>query len=171
MNFNDIEEIKKAGFIGFKKMSELFTDSSNISDEKGVYFILCLDNKPPQFLTIGTGGYFKGRNPNVSVEKLKENWVDDTIVVYIGKGGGKNQKGIESDETLRSRLKTYFSFGRGKNVGHSGGRYIWQIENSKDLVVCWYPTPDKEPADIETNFIIEFKKQNVKRPFANHKDK
>lgn len=28
MTFNDIDEIKKAGFTGFKKMSELFLDSS-----------------------------------------------------------------------------------------------------------------------------------------------
>ncbi len=171
MNFNNIEEIKAAGFLGFKKMNELFIDTSTISDVKGVYFVLYLDNKLPQFLTIGTGGFFKGRNPNVSIDKLKENWVKDNIVVYIGKGGGKNQKGKESTQTLKSRLKTYLLFGQGKNVPHYGGRYIWQIERSKDLVVCWKPTPNKEPADIETNLILEFKKQNIKRPFANHKDK
>ena len=170
MNFNNLSEIKKAGFIGFKKMSELFKDSSMLSEEKGVYFVLYLSNKPPRFMSIGTGGHFKGKNPNVSIAKLKSNWVDDAIVVYIGKGGGLNQKGKESKATLKSRLKTYFSFGKGNDVGHSGGRYIWQLKNSKDLVVCWYPTPDKEPAEVETNFIIEFKINYSKRPFANHKD-
>jgi hypothetical protein len=169
MNFNDLEEIKQSGFIGFKKMSELFKDSSTISNIKGVYFVLYLDNKPPKFLVVGTGGYFKGRNPNVSLEKLESNWVEDTLVVYIGKAGGMF-KYKESDATLKSRLKTYFSFGKGNKAAHSGGKYIWQIENSNDLVVCWNPTPNKEPADIETNFIKEFTKQNGKRPFANHKD-
>lgn len=170
MNFNNIVQFKDAGFIGFKKMSDLFEDSSLISDIKGVYFILYLDNEPANFLPNGTGGYFKGRNPNVSIAELKSNWVYNTIVVYIGKGGGLNQKGIEGKETLRSRLKKYFSFGKGKNVGHFGGRYIWQLANSTELVVCWNPTPNIDPAIIETNLIKEFKRQNGKRPFANLKD-
>jgi len=111
MNFNDIDEIKKAGFIGFKTMSELFLDSSSISNSKGVYFILYIEKKAPEFLNPGTGPpFYKGKNPNVCVSKLQSNWVDDTIVVYIGKGGGI-YRGKESKETLRSRLKDYFSFG------------------------------------------------------------
>lgn len=39
MNFNNIDEIKKAGFLGFKKMSDLFIDSSSISKIKGIYLI------------------------------------------------------------------------------------------------------------------------------------
>jgi len=167
MNFNDIGEIKQAGFIGFKRMSELFKDSSTISNTKGVYFILYLDNKTPNFLKVGTGGYFKERDPNVSLGELELNWVENTIVVYIGKAGGIFQ-GKESDATLKKRLKTYFSFGKGNKAAHCGGRYIWQIENSNDLVVCWKPTPNQEPADIESNYIKEFTKKNHKRPFANH---
>ncbi len=166
MDFNNIAEIKKAGFTGFKKMKELFLDNSEIPREKGVYLILVLDKKTPDFLKIGSGGYFKGRNPNVSFDELKANWIAKTIVIYIGKAGGNG-----SSQTLQKRLKQYFGFGQGKNIGHQGGRYIWQLKNSGDLIVCWKTTPKAEPADVESKLIQEFKvNYNNHRPFANLKD-
>ena len=87
MNFNNIDYIKKAGFEGFKTMKELFEDSSQLPAIKGVYLILNLDTKTPSYLQVGTGGHFKGKNPNITIPELKSNWVDKTIVIYIGKAG------------------------------------------------------------------------------------
>lgn len=173
MNFNSIDDIKSNGFVGFKKIKDLFSDNSSIPSVKGIYFVLYLENKKPNFLYIGRGPslYKKKTDPNVSIEELKANWVDDTIVVYIGKAGGKNQKGLEGDATLRSRLRTYFSFGQGNDVRHYGGRYIWQLKNSADLVVCWKATSGQEPREIEDDLIQEFKNgYEQKRPFANLQD-
>lgn len=164
MNFNEIEQIKKFGFTGFKKMGELFINSSSIPKTKGVYLILNTERKS-DFLTVGTGGYFKGKNPNVSIPELKSNWVDNTIVVYIGKAGKEG-----SSATLQSRLRQYFSFGQGKNVGHWGGRLIWQLKNSKDLVVCWKTLPNDDPRTFEADLIQQFILQYSKRPFANLTD-
>ena len=86
-------------------MSDLFLDSSMLPDNKGVYLIFNADNKPVEFLTVGSGGYFKGKNPNISLVELKANWVDNTKVVYIGKA-----------TSLKLRLRQYFSFGQGKNI-------------------------------------------------------
>jgi hypothetical protein len=61
MNFNDISDIKKNGFTGFKKMRDLFYDSSSIPKTKGVYIVLNVDRKA-EFLPVGTGGYFKGKD-------------------------------------------------------------------------------------------------------------
>jgi hypothetical protein len=155
MTFNDIDEIKKAGFIGFKKMSELFLDSSMLPDNNGVYLVLNIDNKPGEFLTVGSGGHFKGKDPNISLVDLKSNWVDNTKVVYIGKA-----------TSLRSRLRQYFSFGQGKNIGHYGGRLIWQIKYSKDLVVCW-KSLTTDPREFEADLIQQFVKTYGCRPFAN----
>lgn len=155
MTFNDIDEIKKAGFIGFKKMSELFLDSLMLPDNNGVYLVLNVDNKPGEFLTVGSGGHFKGKDPNISLADLKSNWVDNTKVVYIGKA-----------TSLRSRLRQYFSFGQGKNIGHYGGRLIWQIKYSKDLVVCW-KSLTTDPREFETDLIQQFVKTFGCRPFAN----
>ena len=159
MTFNDLEEIKKAGFVGFKKMSNLFTDSSMLPDQKGVYLILNADNKSGEFLTVGSGGHFKGKNPNVSLEELTSNWVDNTNVVYIGKA-----------TSLKSRLRQYFGFGQGKNIGHYGGRFIWQHKYSKDLIVCWKALSTDDPREFEANLIKLFIQKFGKRPFANLKD-
>lgn len=155
MNFNNIEEIKKAGFIGFKKMSELFLESSMLPDTNGVYIVLNVDNKPGEFLTVGSGGHFKGRDPNISLAELKTNWVDNTKVVYIGKA-----------TSLKSRLRQYFRFGQGKNIGHYGGRLIWQIKYSKDLVVCW-KSITTDPREYEADLIQQFVSIYGCRPFAN----
>jgi hypothetical protein len=165
MNFNKIDEIKKAGFIGFKKMSELFIDNSFLPKEKGVYLILNPNYKKTEFLQIGSGGYFKGKNPNVSIEELKSNWVNDSLVIYIGKAGGDTSKA-----TLYSRLKQYFSFGQGKNIGHWGGRLIWQLKNSSDLIVCWKPLLNDDPRNIERHLLKNFITKFSKRPFANLTD-
>jgi hypothetical protein len=155
MTFNDIVEFKKAGFTGFKKMSELFLDSSFLPENGGVYLVLNTDNKPGEFLTKGTGGYFKGKNPNISLEELKLNWVDYTKVVYIGKA-----------TSLKSRLRQYFSFGQGKNIGHYGGRLIWQLKFSKDLVVCW-KSLSTDPREFDADLIQQFINTFGCRPFAN----
>ena len=155
MTFNDIEEIKKAGFTGFKKMGDLFLDSSTLPDSNGVYLILNIDNRAGEFLTVGSGGHFKGKNPNVSLEELKSNWVNNTKVVYIGKA-----------TSLKSRLRQYFGFGQGKNIGHYGGRLIWQLKYSKELVVCW-KSLTTDPREFEADLIQQFVKTFGCRPFAN----
>ncbi|MEP6805613.1 MAG: hypothetical protein ABI892_13890, partial [Flavobacterium sp.] len=48
-------KVKEAGFTGFKKMGELFVDSSMIPEGKGVYLVLNVDNRIGDFLTIGSG--------------------------------------------------------------------------------------------------------------------
>lgn len=158
MTFNDIEELKKEGFTGFKKMRDLFLDSSTIPDSNGVYLVLNDDNKPGDFLTVGSGGHFKGKNPNVPLTELKANWVLNTKVVYIGKA-----------TSLKSRLRQYFGFGQGKNIGHYGGRLVWQLKYSSELVVCWKAL-STDPREHEAELIRQFVSIYGCRPFANLKD-
>ena len=165
MDFNNLDDIKKAGFTGFKKMSELFIDSSSIPKIKGVYLVLNPNFKKAEYLQIGTGGHFKGKNPNVTLDELKSNWVDNSLIVYIGKAGSET-----SNATLHSRLKQYFGFGQGKNIGHWGGRLIWQLKNSADLIVCWKSLPNDDPRTFENQLIRKFVSEFSKRPFANLAD-
>ena len=74
-------------------------------------------------------------------------------------------------ELIEPTLNQYLKFGNGQNIGHWGGRYIWQIKNSGNLLLCWKPTPDEDPEAIETALIARFKEQHRgHRPFANLKD-
>jgi hypothetical protein len=166
INFNNIESIREYGFIGFKTIRDLMNDSSCLPKQKGVYLVIRDRYSQPNFLAIGSGGYFKNKNPNIEINQLHEEWVDDTIVIYIGKAGSATAKA-----TLRSRLKQYLKFGQGSAVGHWGGRLIWQLEDSLNLIMCWKPLEYEDPQNIESKLIIDFKKQfNNKRPFANLKD-
>ena len=111
-----VEKLKDEGFKGFVRVEELMRNTNLPEDEKGVYVVLYTIGTYPIFLQVGTGGFFKDKDPNVSIEELKANWIDGEQVIYIGKA-----------TSLRNRLSQYMKFGSGKKVGHKGGRYIWQL--------------------------------------------
>lgn len=160
------DALSKCGFEGFVTVEDLLKNIKVVPKEMGVYLIVQDKIDKPHFLTRGTGGFFNKKDPNVSIETLKSNWVEDTNILYIGKAGGI---GIKTH--LHRRLSDYMRFGKAAPVGHRGGRYIWQLENSCELIVCWKVLQDKEPKDIEGKMIQAFKAQhNGKRPFANLKD-
>ena len=162
MDFNSIDELQDAGFTGFQTIRNLWGDHSCIPRDKGVYLVLNPARNDPDFIHPGAGGFFKGKDPNVSVDELTSNFVDGSVVVYVGKAGSPTGKA-----TLYSRLWQYLRFGQGEDVGHRGGRYIWQLQNHADLQFCWKPTPDDDPREIEKQLIASYRDQFGKRPFAN----
>ncbi|NMH26249.1 hypothetical protein [Flavobacterium solisilvae] len=160
-----MDKYKKLGFQGFLTIEELQRNSSVIPKSMGIYYVLNLKRGKQRFLNIGTGGFFKDKNPNVSILELEQNWIENTEIIYIGKAGS-----LDGSATLQSRLKQYLNFGLGKKVGHWGGRYIWQIENSQELLICWKILDKEEPRKVEKDHIELFKKEYGKRPFANLTD-
>jgi len=164
MDFSDFSSISKNGFTGFFTVRDLWADSSQIPKDRGVYLVLNPEHENCKFMLPGVGGFFKGKNPNVSIQELESNHAPGSIVAYIGKAGSLTGKA-----TLQSRLRQYLKFGQGKNIGHWGGRYIWQIKNHQDLVFCWKPTPDQDPRESEKSMISEFSTMYGQRPFANLK--
>ncbi len=132
--------------------------------EGGVYLVLLPELGRPRFLVTGSGGFFRGRDPNVPISKLRSNWVDGAKVLYIGKAGG-GPRG-----SLRTRVRALVRFGQGRRVGHWGGRYLWQLKSSGDLRVCWMTTPEENPREVEHRLIQMFKEKYGQRPFANLTD-
>ena len=162
LDFNDVEDLKNFGFTGFKSVEELNKNPDVIPAQKGVYLVLNMSDKKVEFLLKGVGGFFKGKDPNLSITELKSNWVENCLTIYIGKAGS-----LSSKATLRSRIKQYLKFGQGKNVGHYGGRLIWQLEHHLDLIFCWIPMTDAEPRELEKKLISDFIRQYGQRPYAN----
>ena len=162
MNFQKAG-LKEYGFDGFVTISYLKVSGCNvIPREKGVYVVAKEDSEPVDFLKTSVGGHFKDQDPTVEISELQAKWVDDAYVVYIGKAGG-----IESRATLFSRIDQFIKFGKGKKIGHWGGRYVWQLKDADKLVLAWKSLSDKNPKTEETNLIEEFRNQYGKRPFAN----
>jgi hypothetical protein len=167
MNFGSINDVRRGGFVGEVAVSVLQASGcGEVPDEPGVYLVLRADTSPPDFLPKGTGGRYKGRDSNVEIGCLRSKWVEGAIVLNIGKAGGPG-----TAATLKGRLKKYMRFGEGKNSGHSGGRYVWQLRNSCDLLLCWkVVTAGEVPRNVEKRLIKEFRQRYDKRPFANLKD-
>jgi len=87
--------------------------------------------------------------------------VEDATVLYIGKAGPTQGR------TLRIRLRECMQFGRGVPIGHSGGKLIWQLHKSGELLVCWKPTVHDDPRNVEKMLIREFEELYGRIPFAN----
>lgn len=134
-------------------MSRLMTDSDSrkeLPKIKGVYIVASKDLMKKGFLEKGTGGFFEGKDPNVSIEVLNLNWVQNSRIFYIGKAGGFHKSGKPLKSTLKSRITDMARFGNGHRAPHSGGRYLWQLAFSKELLVYFKTcSENEEPRKIE----------------------
>lgn len=161
MNFASIDDVRHSGFDGFVTVSALQASKCcEVPSKPGVYLILRPTVVRPAFLEASIGGFFKGKNPTVALVRLESKWVESALVLYIGKAGPRTA-------TLRSRLWQYVRFGHGQAVGHWGGRYIWQLADSCDLLVCWKITALDYPRTAEKALIENFETAYGKLPFAN----
>lgn len=140
------------GWVTFKQMS----DEDRAPRVGGIYVVARRSAGNPEFLDANPGGRFKGKDPSVSEEALRLNWVDDAEVLYIGKA-----------DDLRRRLRQFADFGAGNPIGHWGGRLIWQLAEAETLLVAWKETPGKVPRHEEARLINEFRDHYGKPPFAN----
>jgi hypothetical protein len=153
---DELTKYKNDGFVGFVKVSALRLSTNQLPDVGGVYVLVRTSNTNMHFLKVGTGGHFKGKNPNVDIETLESNVVPGSITMYIGKA-----------TSLRKRIGQLLRFGQGANVGHRGGRYLWQISDADDLLVAWKPTPTQDPRLVEASMLKDYINEYGKLPFAN----
>jgi hypothetical protein len=153
--------LEQEGFAGFVTFAELLSAGLvEVPASGGVYLVYRDDTANPLFLEENPGGRFKGRDPTELVDVLQAKWVPEAQIVYIGKG-----------DSLRRRLKQFADFGTGKPIGHWGGRYIWQLADSANLLVAWRESGNEETAaDTEQALVERFKTRYDRLPFANIAD-
>jgi hypothetical protein len=123
-----------------------------------VYVIFRPAVSEPRYFKTSSGGHHKGNDPTVAIDVLKTKWVAGSQLVYIGKA-----------DVARRRLNQFARFGAGEPVGHWGGRYIWQLADSPDLLVAWHEIAWGETArDYERRLLVHFAALHAgARPFAN----
>ena len=146
----DQKGLAATGFEGFVPLVSLTMKS--VTPGKGIYIVLRPDADAP-FM-------FLDHSPldPYTLEDLERRWIQGTPVVYIGKAGTPTSKG-----GLKTRLSPYSRKAR----GHSGGRSIWQLDDSDQLLVCWIQTPGLNPRHVEEDYLDEFARVHLGQPFAN----
>lgn len=162
------EEIDALNLDAICYVKDLKESCDIIPQSPGVYVVLGSYPEVPAFLEKGSGPEFhvkKGQIPkamNYPLRALETKWVNDTLIMYIGK----------TDETLRKRIYTYIKFGMGKDVPHRGGRAIWQLPDSDNLLIGWKTiAPALDASRVEKEWLREFKERHgFKLPFANWKE-
>jgi hypothetical protein len=163
VDFSSFSTLRAAGFLGFSRIRDLHASlCGDVPRQPGVYLVVRDAAHSGVFAERSRGGRFKGKDPTLPVPRLRRLWIDNAIVLYIGKAGGG-----ASGAVLQERLWVYMRFGAGEPVGHWGGRLIWQIENCHDLIVCWRASGDVDAAKLEGDLIRKFAMTYGRRPFAN----
>lgn len=151
------------GFLPFADVKQQFSqDDGGIPRSPGVYAVLRTSTEAPEFLAKGFGGTHKARKANVSINDLETKWVVGASVLYFGKASQRKNGG-----GLWDRISEYAAAGQGRNHGHSGGEYIWQLADARDLLVAWKIVPDGTEAQLERSLILAFRDKYGKIPFAN----
>ncbi|MGP4030495.1 hypothetical protein [Pseudarthrobacter sp. 1C304] len=153
--------LRSEGFAGFKTFEEL--DLGEVPREPGIYAVLHPEGRQRAFLEESVGGWFKRKNPTILLDALAAEWVDGADVLYVGKAGA----GTSSARGLRKRIQEFMDFGRGRPVGHWGGRLIWQLADSQSLLIAWKVLPAAEVNEAEAKYHAEFRCHYGRLPFAN----
>lgn len=148
---------EQLSFVGWKLFGLI--ERSDVPPSHGVYVVLREPIDHPKFLAESVGGPHKRKPLTVGVDVLDVAWRDGAEVVYIGKAGGRGG--------LRARLWAYARQGRGHPAGHVGGRFLWQLPSSDELVVGWRETG--EVGDVEEAILALHIDEFGRRPFANIK--
>jgi hypothetical protein len=160
LHFNN-QTLEDDGFTGFRSFEQL--EINQVPQVPGIYAVLKPEGFERFFLAKSVGGQFKKRDPSLLQAALEKEWIEDADVLYIGKAG----PGSTGNRGLRRRIQEFVDFGRGKPVGHWGGRLLWQLAESQSLVIAWKELAAAEVNSAEAAYQADFVSLYGRLPFAN----
>ena len=156
----DRKSLEEKGFVGWIRWADWPPPKAELpASAGGVYVLFRGSQSEPRFLDRSTGATHKKRDPSVGREALIANWVPAANVVYIGKA---------DHHRLLRRLDEYRAMGARPTGSHWGGRLIWQLDDSSELLVAYLVLPPNEvPRNVEKEMIEGFRRRYGQPPFAN----
>ena len=158
MSFS-IDGLRQYGFVGFVPFRTWDRSMVGTQDAEGVYAIV-RSGKLPTFLDEDGS---KPRSRSWSRAEVAARWVSGAEIVYIGQAPLRtNQR-----DGVAKRLDEFHSHGYRTGKSHYGGRLLWQLSDSDDLVVAWKMVPVGMAGLIESGLILGFVEEYGRRPFAN----
>jgi hypothetical protein len=150
------DELMARGFEGFATVAELREERCrSLPHVPGVYVVVLPEEMDIRFRSASVGGWFKGRDPTVPLELLKGRRLRSGEVSYIGMAG----------TSLRTRVKALVDYGGGSPVGHQGGRLLWQVEDSDDMLIGWMQVLNAR--EVENGLLTAYETEFGELPFAN----
>jgi hypothetical protein len=161
-------DLEGAGFTGWRTWAELReSELAEVPCKPGAYVVYRPSDPEPAFVHPSPAGWFKGEDPTVPVERLRAEWVPGAHVVYIGKADYRSRR--KPVEALRERLGEFARFGAGEDIGHRGGRLIWQLADADELLIAWHDVTWRETGrDYEKRLFKHFADlHDGRRAFAN----
>lgn len=153
--------LKSDGFAGFRTFDSL--EIIRVPQGTGVFAVLRPNEFEPHFLKRSTAGVFKKKDPTLPAEAILAEWVDGADILYVGKAG----PGSKGNRGLRSQIKEFLDFGRGRPPGHWDGRLIWQLTHTDELIIAWKEFPAEEVNNAEARYHAAFVADHGRLPFAN----
>jgi len=160
----DAKFLKQHNISNFSTFEELHkSNCRDIPDKCGVYIVFCPLSFKVQFKASTDGlEQYNSRELTVSIQALQDKWVPQTHILYIGKAGG-------TSNTLLKRVRQYVRYGYREVQNHRGGRYIWQLEGDKNLLIGYKVLINEDAKMYEENMLTQFEEHFHKLPFANLK--
>ncbi|MFC6695860.1 GNAT family N-acetyltransferase [Nocardioides daphniae] len=149
------------GFTGWIRISDL--PRADVPSGAGVYVVVRENTLPPRFRATNPGGRASEKDPTVPVAELREAWVDGAEVLFVGRA----TRGVGKRQGLAKRLAELRRFGLGQTGNHWGGRYVWQLADSDDLLVAWKETGEADPEEVAAQLLARFEVDHGQLPFAN----
>ena len=161
---------RRQGFRGFVSLGDAVADKqaflrrhADTLASAGVYAVFAPLDWTPTWKT-------RGRLANVinpwPLARLRERWIEDVELVYIGCAGATS-----SSRTLHKRIDDLLKHGGGKITAsgpHKGGERLWQCVGWEDFTLAWKTCgPYPEPHDLEVAIGERYLRLTGQLPFAN----
>lgn len=162
-----LTELQLFGFQGFDLLSNWDTEQIFARygrDIEGVYVVARESMATPRF----KDEFHHRPRPKVWTDgEAAQRWVEGVQTLYFGKGPLRSPKPNGKRDGLANRIEELRAHGLERGSNHYGGKLLWQLADSEDLLLGWKPVKEGTSGQVESGLILGFKRLIGQQPYAN----